>query len=440
MNNSMHTLITLPLKDLRPFDMNPRLTHNADYEEIKASVRLRGLDHPPHITQRPGELFYIIANGGNTRLAVLNELWQETHDDRYRSITCLFHPWQTEKSIGEGNLHCLLGHLIENEMRGSLTFIERALGVCRARELYQQTSPGSLSQTRLAQRLRDDGFPATQPDISKMESAVELLLPHIPDVLYGGLFCLGVEKILLLRSNAGLFWHQHATDNGGRPLFDDIFALALTSFNGPPAGFSYEHLRDELTGLMSQALNIDYNTIALVTDSRNQKRWQLLGVAEPTLPEVARQRTCQLPAEEKKARQPDDIPEKSDATSRDASDDPSRTEEFIPLPVSEGPVDNNADTPTPLPQSRGRPGDPEMIWPIDSLKDTPEYLAPVADQAAWELAATACLEHLVTPSERSGFDIASPEGKLSTDAMCCSGYWRFSPESCRAKQRPGISC
>ncbi|CCJ85049.1 hypothetical protein BN133_1426 [Cronobacter dublinensis 582] len=56
-------------------------------------------------------------------------------------------------------------------------------------------------------------------------------------------------------------------------MFDDIFALALTSFNGPLAGFSYEHLRDELTGLMSQALNIDYNTIALVTDSRNQKRW-----------------------------------------------------------------------------------------------------------------------------------------------------------------------
>lgn len=61
MNNNIHTLITLPLKDLHPFDMNPRLTRNPDYEEIKASIRLRGLDHPPHITQRPGELFYIIA-------------------------------------------------------------------------------------------------------------------------------------------------------------------------------------------------------------------------------------------------------------------------------------------------------------------------------------------------------------------------------------------
>lgn len=141
MTNNIHTLITLPLKNLHPFDMNPRLTRNPDYEEIKASIRLRGLDHPPHITQRPGELFYIIANGGNTRLAILNELWQETREERYRNIACLFHPWQTEKSVGEGNLHCLLGHLIENEMRGSLTFIERALGVCRARECTSSPLP-----------------------------------------------------------------------------------------------------------------------------------------------------------------------------------------------------------------------------------------------------------------------------------------------------------
>ncbi|MEX9251124.1 ParB family protein [Pseudenterobacter timonensis] len=194
----------------------------------------------------------------------------------------------------------MLGHLIENEMRGSLTFIERALGVCRARELYQQSSPAPLSQTRLAQLLRDDGFPVTQSGISKMESAVEWLLPHIPDVLYGGLSRLGVEKILLLRSNAEQFWHQHAADKTGLPFFGDIFALALMSFNGPPAGFSHEHLRDELTGLMSQALNIDYNTIALVTDSRNQKRQQLFGAAVPTLPDVTQQRTCQPPSEEKK--------------------------------------------------------------------------------------------------------------------------------------------
>lgn len=71
-----------------------------------------------------------------------------------------------------------------------------------------------LSQTQLAQRLRDDGFPVTQSDISKMESAVELLLPHIPDVLYGGLSRPGVEKILLLCSNAEHYWYQ---DEPGKP-------------------------------------------------------------------------------------------------------------------------------------------------------------------------------------------------------------------------------
>lgn len=282
--------------------------------------------------------------------------------------------------------------------------------------VYQQSSPAPLSQTRLAQLLRDDGFPVTQSGISKMESAVEWLLPHIPDVLYGGLSRLGVEKILLLRSNAEQFWHQHAADKTGLPFFDDIFALALTSFNGSPAGFSHEHLRDELTGLMSQALNIDYKTIALVTDSRNQKCQLLFGAAVPTLPDVTQQRTCQPPSEEKKARQSDDVPEKSDTTAHNASDKPARTEERDPRPVSGASVDNNADTPTPPPQSRGRHSDPYMIWAIDPLNDTPECLASVADQTAWELAATADLEHLVAPSESNGFDIASPEENISTDA------------------------
>ena len=32
----------------------------------------------------------------------------------------------------------LIGHLAENDMHGKLSFIERALGINKARELYQQ--------------------------------------------------------------------------------------------------------------------------------------------------------------------------------------------------------------------------------------------------------------------------------------------------------------
>ena len=115
--------------------------------EIKASIRERGLDAPPAITRRPGEAHYIIRNGGNTRLAILRELWSETKDERFFRIPCLFRPWPER-----GEIVALTGHLAENELRGGLTFIERALGVEKAREFYEQESrPGAdADRTRTA--------------------------------------------------------------------------------------------------------------------------------------------------------------------------------------------------------------------------------------------------------------------------------------------------
>jgi len=43
------------------------------------------LDNPPVLTRRPGDEKYMLASGGNTRLAILNELWQETQDERYHA-------------------------------------------------------------------------------------------------------------------------------------------------------------------------------------------------------------------------------------------------------------------------------------------------------------------------------------------------------------------
>ncbi|MDH3000046.1 hypothetical protein A1D23_00510 [Chelonobacter oris] len=56
--------ITVTLDKLRPYEHNPRRTPNPNFEMIKESIRRRGLDHAPNITQRPGEDFYIIADGG----------------------------------------------------------------------------------------------------------------------------------------------------------------------------------------------------------------------------------------------------------------------------------------------------------------------------------------------------------------------------------------
>ncbi|WP_414446374.1 ParB family protein [Citrobacter europaeus] len=122
MNNDQGMLMPVALDQLRAFDLNPRITRNPNYDEIKESIRHRGLEHPPQITQRPGEPFYIIANGGNTRLAILNDLWLETHDKKYWNITCYFRKWGSDQSIEEGNLQCLMGHLIEDGMKGELIY------------------------------------------------------------------------------------------------------------------------------------------------------------------------------------------------------------------------------------------------------------------------------------------------------------------------------
>ena len=176
------TPMVVTLDQLRPYDHDPRVTRNPAYAEIKASIRERGLDAPPAITRRPGEAHYIIRNGGNTRLAILRELWSETKEERFFRIACLFRPWPAR-----GEIVALTGHLAENELRGGLTFIERALGIEKAREFYEQESGQALSQSELARRLTADGYPVPQSHISRMNDAVRYLLPAIPNLLYGGL-------------------------------------------------------------------------------------------------------------------------------------------------------------------------------------------------------------------------------------------------------------
>lgn len=142
------TPMVVTLDQLRPYEHDPRVKRNPAYEEIKASIRERGLDAPPAITRRPGEEHFIIRNGGNTRLAILRELWAETKQERFFRISCLFRPWPER-----GEIVALTGHLAENELRGGLTFIERALGVEKAREFYEQEIGRTLTQSELARRL-----------------------------------------------------------------------------------------------------------------------------------------------------------------------------------------------------------------------------------------------------------------------------------------------
>lgn len=273
------TPMIVTLDQLRPYDHDPRVKRNPAYEEIKASIRERGLDAPPAITRRPGEEHFIIRNGGNTRLAILRELWTETKQERFLRISCLFRPWPER-----GEIVALTGHLAENELRGGLTFIERALGVEKAREFYEQETGGTLTQSELARRLTADGYPVQQSHISRMQDAIRYLLPAIPTVLYGGLGRHQVERLAVLRRACERTWEQHALSRHLAVDFASLFQDVLSQFDAQLDGFSLQRVQDELVGQMAELLEADYDTLSLEIDDSESRQRALTSEPSPISP------------------------------------------------------------------------------------------------------------------------------------------------------------
>lgn len=246
------TPMQVTLEQLRPYEHNPRFIRNPLYDDIKASIRERGLDQPPPITRRPGEPHFIIRNGGNTRLAILGELWQETRDERFFRIHCLFRPWSNEVST-------LLGHLAESDLHGQLTFIERALAVAKLKTMLEPDG-ATLSQRELARGLAAGGYPISQSHISRMLDTLEYLLPAIPQTLYAGLGKPKIERLIALRSQAERIWNRYPTDV---IAFPELWLDTLGQFDADPESFDLERVQDELLERMSPLLGQSYRMLAL---------------------------------------------------------------------------------------------------------------------------------------------------------------------------------
>lgn len=293
------TPMVLTLEQLRPYDHNPRLNRNPRYDDLRDSILSRGLDAPPPVTRRPGEGHFIIRNGGNTRLAILNDLWRETNDERFFRIHCLFRPWPSR-----GEILALTGHLAESDLHGELTFIERALGVERAREFYQLEVEAPLSQRELAKLLRQDGYPISQPHISKMQDAVRYLLPAIPNTLYAGLGKPQIEKLTVLRRASERAWLKHAGVTPQEFGHEHLFQEVLSAFD--QGEFVYERFQDELLHKMGHLLEQDYNSLRLdVLDPdrpaptvRSPVCTQTTGLAEPLRVALAAQHQLDVPGEQ----------------------------------------------------------------------------------------------------------------------------------------------
>lgn len=274
------TPMVLTLDQVLPWHDNPRTTRNPKYDELKESIRHRGLDTPPPVTRRPGEDKYRIRNGGNTRLEILNELYKETGDERYFRFNCLFRPWDKQR----GEIIALTGHLAENDLKGDLKFIERAVGIQKAKAWYEEEKGEPVGIRELSRKLTDDGYPVSHSHISRMLDAVEILLPAIPVMLYSGLGKPQIEKLLSLRKSASSCWARLYAGEGID--FEMLFQDTLAIFDSSPDEFIFDRFQDELIDQMKRPLGLRYDQILLeiTNGQQEQRRGTLVELPAPAAP------------------------------------------------------------------------------------------------------------------------------------------------------------
>ncbi len=246
------TIQRVPIDQIDFYDRNPRRMRNPHYEEIKESIRASGILQNPKITRRPGAERYLLAFGGNTRLAILRELHRETGDVRFAAVDCDFVPWRSEAEV-------LVGHLIENETRGELSFIDKARGVREARTLIEGESGQTLSLRQLSAQLRQRGFRIDSSMISRYEYAVDVLADALPRALNAGLGRPQVQRLRQLDTVAQMFWQRRQL--GTEAIYRAVFCEALAASDRED--WDFERARRAVESALADRAGIEARLVTL---------------------------------------------------------------------------------------------------------------------------------------------------------------------------------
>lgn len=248
----MPVQLVLTLAQIKTYDHNPRRERNPAYDDIKASIReQRGLNNPFTVTLRPGEDRYMIQSGGNTRLAILNELYAETGDEAFNTVQCLYVPWQSEAAV-------LSAHLIENELRGEMTLIDKAYAIRELQHQLESEYQQSFSRSELCKRIKALGYSLSRRHLIRFEYALELD-QFIPNTLRNGL---GANRIDTIK-NTEKAYQRVCRDKTEQ--FAALFAHTLSSFDDER--WDFDAVRRELDKQLAPLLNIGANRLRLEIDA-----------------------------------------------------------------------------------------------------------------------------------------------------------------------------
>jgi len=247
------TQMVLKIEDIKPYDKNPRREQNPAYEEIKASIRSKKkLNNNFNVTRRPGDDFFMVESGGNTRLKILKELYKETADEAFNTVHCLFVPWKSESTI-------LTAHLIENEMRGDMMLIDKAYAVQELKRELEVEEGGTLSDKKFTQLASAIGYKISRTHLIRFNYALELD-QMIPLILRTGI---GGHKIDHIKKVEKAY-RQYCEDKTEQ--FDAVF-MAVMSESNTEEFWDFDQVRLELDDRLSELTGVRYNLLRLEVDA-----------------------------------------------------------------------------------------------------------------------------------------------------------------------------
>jgi len=313
--NTSSTPQMIDISRIQPYEHNPRHGRNPEYDRIRDSIRNTGLDQPLVVTQRPDATDLIVHAGGNTRLIILKELFAETGDPRFAAVPCLVKAWCCESDV-------LLAHLRENDLRGGLTFIDKARAVCEAQKLLaEEIGLDVISQRRLETELRRAGYRITQGRISQMVYTVHRLLPVIPIALEGGLGRPHVERIRRLERAAQKIWQDRCSESAED--FEEVFTTLCKRYDSPD--WDTDVLRSALESEIAASLDVSIHTVRVMLDAEMTGRELVIPEAEEKPDEESSEPECATDESF------DDDVDQDDGHSRISSSDRTSTDEIPPV-------------------------------------------------------------------------------------------------------------
>ncbi|RKR53688.1 ParB family protein of integrating conjugative element (PFGI_1 class) [Yokenella regensburgei] len=445
--------MVLALEQLRPNPDNPRTSRNPKYEDIKASIRARGLDSVPKVTRDPESLedVYIFSDGGNTRYSILTELYAETGDERFRRVQCIVKPWPGR-----------FGHLAENDVRGELSFIEKAFGIDKARAIYEEQLGREVSQRELADLLKEAGYPVHHSNISRMVATIEHLWPWIPNLLNSGMGRPQIAQLITLRTAAEKAWQAFSQNVALPPEqdFNDVFGGVCCAFDDPEH-YSADVFKEELIAALLKAMpdpQLTYDSWLIELDPQEQNRRKLFGAPEPlpqhvldadkTHDEPSQPPVTEPPSVTTDSRATGKKPVATGADSFEHIDQPP-DEEQLDLYDGNIPPNSTPELPDVPPEADQEPAEcvdghlqeasanaiafaanglepVTDIWHIPALQDDVEHLQDIAFRLAFELAEVMGIEDIIQEDKSllgAGYSLPSNADSELLAALCGGGSY-----------------